>query len=523
MTSRKQPSSFSLLSSPLGRSIAISGCLLILAVILMNGWSLRDSWQLSVNAARETAVNLALSQARQAEDTFLQTEISLREIQRNIQQRPPGEVNADELSRIMREQRSRLPQLHGLFYYDPSGRWIAWSTGRSPAGVNNSDREYFAYHRLNGHNNIHIGPVIHSRSTGELVIPVSLRLNDRAGGFAGILLATVRVDYFRQFYNYYELDDKDVLVLMLADSTVLYARPMPDSYIGRNLSSSHLFQQMLMKSDRGSGEWNAALDGLPRVFGFVRSERYPLVVAAGFDKISLRENWLKSRLQDVILNAVLLAIMLAVGIWILRQVRINIRNQHELAHLRDELTTINHTLQSMAMIDGLTGLANRRQFDLFLRDSLKRAFHSGKPVSLVMIDIDFFKQYNDAYGHVAGDQCLENVSAALRGMSLRGIGLTARYGGEEFALILPETSADEALAIAWRAVRAVRSHHIPHATTTIPARIVTISAGCATLFSTNQEDDMKKLKQLADDALYTAKRKGRNQAATAGKAIDAGS
>lgn len=84
MTSRKQPSSFSLLSSPLGRSIAISGCLLILAVILMNGWSLRDSWQLSVNAARETAVNLALSQARQAEDTFLQTEISLREIQRNI-------------------------------------------------------------------------------------------------------------------------------------------------------------------------------------------------------------------------------------------------------------------------------------------------------------------------------------------------------------------------------------------------------------------------------------------------------
>lgn len=505
-------STFLLLGSSLGRNLAVSGCLLILAVVLMNLWSLNTSWQQTIRSAEESAVNLALSQARQAEDTFLQTEISLREIQRHVQQEPSGRVNTEALSQIMREQRSHLPQLHGLFYYNASGDWLSWSLAQTPKGANNSDREYFAYHRQNGHNNIHIGPAIQSRSTGELVIPVSLRLNDAAGGFAGVLLATVRVDYFRQFYAYYELGERDVLVLMLDDSTVLYARPMPDSFVGKDLSSSRLFQEMLVKSDRGSGQWNAALDGHTRIFGFVRSARYPLVVAAGYDKPSLLQNWLKEKSQDIALNLLLLLIIMAIGLIVLRQVRINVKNQTELTHLRDELTVINRMLQAMALIDGLTGLANRRQFDIYLRESVKQASASGKPVSLVMMDIDFFKRYNDAYGHVAGDKCLETVSNALRNMLLRDNALVARYGGEEFAIILPETAAEEALAIARRAVENVRRCRIPHCETEIAESVVTLSAGCATVTGTGNYMDIQALKHQADAALYEAKRQGRNQA-----------
>lgn len=106
---------------------------------------------------------------------------------------------------------------------------------RIPPGVDNSDREYFDYHRASLRNNLHIGPVIRSRTTHELVIPVTLRVNDAYNGFKGVLLATIKVDYFRRFYSYYELSDGDVLVLMLADSTVLYARPMPDSYISAKI------------------------------------------------------------------------------------------------------------------------------------------------------------------------------------------------------------------------------------------------------------------------------------------------
>lgn len=505
-------SSSLLFGSSLGRSIAVSWCFLLLAVMLLNAWSLRESWLMNLNTTQASAVNLALSQARQAEDTFLQTEISLREIQRNIQQEALGGMDVARLDRIMQEQRSRLPQLDGLYYYDASGKWIAGSTPRDPAGAVNAERESFAYHRQNGHSNIHIGPAIQNPSNDERVIPVSLRLNDAGGGFSGVLLATVRVDYFRQIYAYYELGGKDILVLMLADSTVLYARPMPDSYIGKNLSTSRLFREMLVKSDRGSGEWDSALDGWPRIFGFVRSDRYPLVVAAGYDKTTLRESWLKSKLNDVAVNAGLMLIILVVGFHMLRQVRINVINQRELAHLHEELTSINHTLQAMAMIDGLTGLPNRRHFDVFLRDSLKRSSRSGKPVSLVMMDIDFFKRYNDAYGHVAGDLCLESVSEALRGMPLRGTDLTARYGGEEFAIIMPDTLPEEAFCVAVRAVETIRKRHLFHGGTDIPDLIVTLSAGCGSLIATGSDTDAKRLKERADAALYKAKSRGRNQA-----------
>lgn len=236
------------------------------------------------------------------------------------------------------------------------------------------------------------------------------------------------------------------------------------------------------------------------------------MVAAGYDKATLQANWLKSRLLDGILNVVFLLSILLTGGVVLRQVRININNQTELTHLRDELTSINHTLQAMAMVDGLTGLANRRQFDIFLRDSLNRSARSGKPVSLVMLDIDFFKQYNDTYGHVAGDKCLEAVSGALRGLALRGTHMAARYGGEEFALILPDTPASDALSLAWCAVEAVRRANLPHRTTALPARTLTISAGCATLTGSGSDADIQQLKQWADAALYAAKREGRNQA-----------
>jgi predicted signal transduction protein with EAL and GGDEF domain len=112
-------------------------------------------------------------------------------------------------------------------------------------------------------------------------------------------------------------------------------------------------------------------------------------VAAGYDKPALWSRWLKDSLPDLVLNAMLLLGTLLMGIIVFRQVRMNVRNQTELAELRDELTSINHTLQLMALADGLTGLANRRQFDLFLNQSLKASSLSKKPVSLVMLDIDF--------------------------------------------------------------------------------------------------------------------------------------
>lgn len=498
--------------SPLLRSIILSGVLLTLAVIGLNLWTLREDWNETVDKAEDTAVNLSLSQARQADDTFLQTELSLREVQRELEKQiATTGVDGQALSQTMRLLQSRLPQLHGLFYYDAHGKWIATSMSRIPPDINNSDREYFDYHRASSRNNLHVGPVLRSRTTHELVIPVTLRVNDAFNGFRGVLLATIRVDYFRRFYSYYELSEGDVLVLMLADSTVLYARPMPDSYIGKNLSVSPLFLKMLAHADKGSGQWTAAMDGKKRIFGFVRSQRYPLVVAAGYDKRALFNHWLKSWVQDLILSLALLIVILVLGAFVLRQARRTLRYQRELTRLRDELTAANYALENLAQSDGLTGVANRRHFEHMLTDSLQNARLSGQPVSLILFDIDYFKRYNDTYGHVAGDDCLKKVAAVLKNTARRKNELTARYGGEEFAIILPEQTLSAAVALAESIIAAINQLAIPHHTTELPQKHVTLSAGCAVYLASDSQQRIQALIERADEALYRAKRAGRNQ------------
>lgn len=203
---------------------------------------------------------------------------------------------------------------------------------------------------------------------------------------------------------------------------------------------------------------------------------------------------------------------LVMGVLIFRVVRVNVRDQTELTMLRDELTSINHTLQTMALADGLTGLANRRQFDLFLSQALKTASLTGRPVSLIMLDIDYFKRYNDAYGHVAGDNCLRHVGEALQKLNLRQSDLIARYGGEEFAIILPDTDRDAAFNIAQRAVAAVSAIQLPHSESLTGKKVVTLSAGCYSLIPRGSDDDARMLKEGADAALYSAKMAGRDRA-----------
>lgn len=501
-----------LMRTPLGKSMAVFLLVTALAVTGANAWSLWASWQQRLAERENDARNLSVSLAKQAEDAFLQVDITLADAIRQLRQNGISYALTPAFGRQLREQHGKLPQLHGLFIYDVKGNWVATSGNYVPAKANNADRDYFIWHRTHTSTALLVSRVIRSRSTGDLVIPVSVRLNDDAGHFAGVALATVRVDYFRQFYSYYTLDERDVLGLILADTSVLYARPLPDSVINQSLSASPLFRTALKTSDSGTATWRSALDGVERIYGYARLQHYPLVVAAGYDRDRIWKVWLGANMTDVILNLILLVMITGMGIFVLRQVRANVRNQFELTQVRDELTSINHTLQSLALFDGLTGLANRRQFDAVLEQSLQRSRKSGEPLSLIMIDIDYFKRYNDTCGHVAGDMCLKKVGGLLRGLTHRQGDLVARYGGEEFAIILPFTSAPDARLLAERAVKTVREAGIIHTATELPGKVVTISAGYCTKISDGQEEEAERLKERADRALYEAKRSGRNRA-----------
>ncbi len=182
-----------------------------------------------------------------------------------------------------------------------------------------------------------------------------------------------------------------------------------------------------------------------------------------------------------------------------------------LTRVRNHLESKRHRdlLEELAFIDGLTGIANRRRFDEMLADEWRRCSRSGKPISLILMDIDHFKAYNDNYGHGGGDECLRRVALALENAVQRPGDTVARYGGEEFAYILPETDSAGAEAVAGVLLDAVRQLNEKHEFSSA-APMVTISAGVATVVPTAQQVPQT-LIEAADVFLYQAKEAGRNR------------
>jgi diguanylate cyclase (GGDEF)-like protein len=167
----------------------------------------------------------------------------------------------------------------------------------------------------------------------------------------------------------------------------------------------------------------------------------------------------------------------------------------------------NQQLEQLSATDGLTGLANRRQFDQHLYDEWQRSLRTGLPLSLLMIDIDHFKRYNDRHGHLAGDACLRQVASLLYDCAQRAGELVARYGGEEFALLLPGADAEAARAVARRCMDELAKASIPHGDSPVGA-LVTCSIGVATVVA-HAELVPESLVRCADDALYQVKSSGR--------------
>lgn len=200
-----------------------------------------------------------------------------------------------------------------------------------------------------------------------------------------------------------------------------------------------------------------------------------------------------------------LLVLLAEAFYIFRPAVKTIEAEHR------ELQTLNEELRRLSSTDGLTGIANRRYFDLCLTQEWSRAQREQTEIALIILDVDFFKLFNDTYGHLAGDDCLKQVSQVMSVTVKRPADLVARYGGEEFAVLMPHTSLSGALSVAEQIRREVEEQEIPHSRSAV-SNFVTVSLGVACMkpdaFMT---PDM--LITVADQALYQAKRNGRNQIA----------
>ncbi|MDJ0687600.1 MAG: diguanylate cyclase [Xenococcaceae cyanobacterium MO_188.B32] len=179
------------------------------------------------------------------------------------------------------------------------------------------------------------------------------------------------------------------------------------------------------------------------------------------------------------------------------------------SELYSQLQQANQQLQQLAILDGLTGVANRRYFDRVLSNEWNRLAREEKPLSLILCDIDYFKIYNDTYGHPEGDSCLQKVANALQQATKRAADLVTRYGGEEFAVILPDTDARGALFVAENIRQKLNTQKIPHPASSV-SPYITISIGVATTIPTAARTASRLLK-IADNALYQAKKQGRDR------------
>ncbi len=188
-----------------------------------------------------------------------------------------------------------------------------------------------------------------------------------------------------------------------------------------------------------------------------------------------------------------------------------LKAMERIANMRQELEYANLRLKQLSEIDGLTGIANRRRFDDYFEREFRRAIRENSDLSLLLIDIDNFKAFNDYYGHQAGDDCLQNIATEIASTLKRPGDLLARYGGEEFAGVLPRTPLEGAQFLADELVRAAENLQIPHAKSTT-SDFVTISIGYATVAADEFGDlNSARLIERADKALYQAKAHGRNR------------
>jgi diguanylate cyclase (GGDEF)-like protein len=487
-------------------------CLTLVVLDCWNSWHARTVLLQQMGVA---ASNLARAMAQQAEDTVKQADTALVGIVERVEHDGTEPAAVERLRKVLAMQVAELPQLDAIHIYDKDGNWVANSrqTSSQNPNLNNASREYFLFHREHEERGPHIGIPVQSRTNGKLLVPVSRRINNADGSFAGVVLASIDIDFFMKFYDSLDIGRAGAIGLVLETGTMMIRRPYSADVVGRNMRETGLFRAYLAQGPVGTTEVLSAQDGVTRLNSFRRLDNYPLFVTAALSKDEILAAWWQDTLWHTAGIILMTSIVGFVGWRLVKQMELRNKSEAELRRARDALETLNKTLNTLAMEDGLTGLANRRQFDVTLDSEFSRAMRDASTLALIMIDVDCFKQYNDIYGHAAGDECLQTISRTIASLASRRPGdLAARYGGEELAVLLPHTDVAGAVILAERIRSAVRGLEIVHAGT--PDGFVTLSAGVDALSPAITKGPPKALIQAADKALYEAKMGGRNRVCT---------
>lgn len=382
------------------------------------------------------------------------------------------------------------PYADRVYILNANGLLIGDSTGRLPLGQNFSDRDYFRYWQSHQSDAAYISqPTLSRFPNGGESIVLARRLTVK-GRFGGVVAAVIPLTHFQPILSIAP-GRKGAINLFSLDGTVLARNPAIKPGAAHNIGGSMTFERM-KREINGHFIGPSAVDGEERLYTFVRLPNLPFILDVAVSTETIMLPWWKRALPPILASLALCAGVVALAMLFQREL------------LRRE--RLEAKLETLAATDSLTGLPNRRSFDAAFKREMRRAKRTGSALSLLMIDVDQFKAFNDFYGHVAGDRALQQVANVISGVAQRDADQAARLGGEEFALLLPGTDEAGAAVCGQQLLDQLRSLHLEH--TKSIAGYLTASIGVAS----RQSDDVDEasLMRAADAALYEAKGNGRN-------------
>ncbi|MGY2185065.1 diguanylate cyclase [Pseudomonas sp. SDO5591_S426] len=499
MTERRTPPASGSTGRPeilviLGSSLTVIAILSIVAFLLIREHA----------NAQQAATRSATTVAQLIDADVLRTvelyDLTLQGLIAAAQRDDLKQVSAQVRHLVLFDRSTTARYKGDILLLDKHGEVLADSSLIEPKPGNFADRDYFLTHAFNRDSGMFISRPFKPRCdcaySDEWQISFSRRISSPTGEFLGVAVASMRLAYFDQLFNSLDIGTGSTLAIINDDGVLLAQKPfLEGNSIGKSFATRPNVVRMLRE---GSGSFDSvsSVDEQQRLYTFSRVGNLPLTVIVALSGDEVFATW--NRTAIVISGATgILCIALLWLTWLLcRELRLRYNAEQELAQL--------------AATDALTGVANRRTLDQTLRHEWFRAQRSGKPMSVLMIDADHFKAFNDRHGHQAGDEALRSLAEVIGANVHRPTDLVARYGGEEFSVILAETGHEGARQIA---------EHIRAQVEQLPLVApdespMTVSIGIST-WNTASDISLEQLLFLADKALYQAKERGRNRVVAA--------
>jgi diguanylate cyclase (GGDEF)-like protein len=416
-------------------------------------------------------------------------DLSLRAVASNLVMPELKNVSKPIRHLILFDHAATAKHFGAIQVFDASGQLSIDASSLDPRPENRADEEYFGVHRDNPDEGLFISrPMLHR---GAYSIVLSRRITDAEGRFFGVVVGAIRFSYFHELFERLTLDPDDTITVLRRDRTIIMRKPFDLDVIGKNLANVRTWNPNNLIAT-GSYAGQGPVDATPRLF-VRRSSTGPLYVVVGKPLDAIFRLWLREVTRIGAIMTALILFVLGTTFFLARE--IGRRAQAE------------DKLEELATTDALTGLKNRRKFDAEIDTEWRRAVRSKTAVALLMIDADHFKSYNDNYGHQAGDQVLVGIAICISDSVRRAGDCVARFGGEEFAVLLPGTSATDALTVAENIRRKVEHW-------SEDPQVTTVSVGVASMMP-SVGLDWSDLIAAADKALYAAKANGRNQTVVA--------